>query len=77
MIQTQINLTEQNKQTLIEISRFTGKSPQELINLAVEELIKNYQNKKRLALMQQARGIWKQREDIPNLEQLRLEFNRY
>ena len=77
MLQTQINLTEQNQQTLIEISRFTGKSPQELINLAVEELIKNYQNKKRLALMQQARGIWKQREDIPNLEQLRLEFNRY
>ena len=76
MLQTQINLTEQNQQTLIEISRFTGKSPQELINLAVEELIKNYQNKKRLALMQQARGIWKQREDIPNLEQLRLEFNR-
>lgn len=76
MLQTQINLTEQNQQTLIEISRFTGKSPQELINLAVEELIKNYQNKKRLALMQQARGIWEQREDIPNLEQLRLEFNR-
>jgi len=76
MPQTQINLTEQNQQTLIEISRFTGKSPQELINLAVEELIKNYQHKKRLALMQQARGIWEQREDIPNLEQLRLEFNR-
>lgn len=76
MFETQINLTEQNQQTLIEISRFTGKSQQELINLAIEELIKSYQHKKRLNLMQQARGIWELREDLPNLEELRAEFNR-
>lgn len=76
MIETQINLTEQNQQALIEISRFTGKSQQELINSAIEELIKSYLDKKRLDLMQQARGIWQEREDIPNLEQLRSEFNR-
>ncbi|HEY9866806.1 MAG TPA: hypothetical protein V6D21_21715 [Candidatus Obscuribacterales bacterium] len=76
MIETQINLTEQNQQALIEISRFTGKSQQELITSAIEELIKSYPHKKPLDLMQQARGIWQEREDIPNLEQLRAEFNR-
>jgi hypothetical protein len=76
MIETQINLTEQNQQALMEISRVTGKSQQELITSAIEELIKSYPQKKRLELMQQARGIWQEREDIPNLEQLRAEFNR-
>lgn len=74
MIETPINLTEQNQQALREISRFTGKSQQELINSAIEELIKNYLNKKRLDLMQQAKGIWQEREDMPNLEQLRMEL---
>jgi hypothetical protein len=65
MIETQINLTEQNQQALMEISRVTGKSQQELITSAIEELIKSYPQKKRLDLMQQARGIWQEREDIP------------
>ena len=77
MIETQINLTEQNRQALVEISLLTGKSQQELITSAIEELIKSYQQQKRLDLMRQARGIWQEREDIPNLEQLRTEFNRY
>ena len=54
----------------------TGKSQQELITSAIEELIKSYPQKKRLDLMQQARGIWQEKEDLPNLEQLRAEFNR-
>ena len=77
MIETQINLTEQNRQALVEISLLTGKSQQELITSAIEELIKSYQQQKRLDFMRQARGIWQEREDIPNLEQLRTEFNRY
>ena len=76
MTETKISLTEQNQQALIEISQITGKSQQELITSAIEDLIKNYQQKKRLDLMQQAKGIWKDREDIPNLEELRKEFNR-
>ena len=77
MIETQINLTEQNRQALVEISLLTGKSQQELITSAIEELIKSYQQQKRLDLMRQARGIWQEREELPNLEQLRTEFNRY
>ncbi|WP_265578693.1 hypothetical protein [Planktothrix mougeotii] len=41
MSETQINLTEQNQQALREISHFTGKSQQELITFAIEELIKS------------------------------------
>ncbi len=76
MIEAQVNLTEENQLALREISRITGKSQQELISSAIEELIKNYQHQKRLYLMQQAKGIWQDREDIPNLEQLISELNR-
>lgn len=76
MIETQVKLTEQNQQALIEISQLTGKSQQELIASAIEELIKNYQQKKRLDLMQQGKGIWQNREEVPTLEELRTEFNR-
>lgn len=75
MMETQVSLTEQNQQALVEISLLTGKSQQELISSAIEELIKSYQQKKRLELMQQAKGIWKDRDDIPSLETLREEFN--
>ncbi len=43
----------------------------------MEELITSYPHKKRLELMQQAKGIWKDRDDLPSLEKLRAEFNRY
>lgn len=71
-----MNLTEQHRQALVEISLLTGKSQQELITSAIEELITSYQQKKRLELMQQAKGIWKERDDLPSLEKLRAEFNR-
>lgn len=52
MIETQVKLTEQNQQALIEISRVTGKSQQELMASAIEEFIKSYQQKKGLHLIQ-------------------------
>ncbi len=38
MMETKINLTEQNQQALIEISQITGKSQQELITSAIKEV---------------------------------------
>jgi hypothetical protein len=37
---------------------------------------KNHQKQQRLALMQQAKGMWADRQDLPNLEDLRHEFDR-
>lgn len=76
MIETQINLSEQNQQALIEISDLTGKSQQELITVAIEEMIESYQKQKCLELMRQARGMWQGREDIIDLDKLREEWNR-
>ncbi|MDJ1182388.1 hypothetical protein [Roseofilum casamattae] len=76
MIETQIDLSEHNQQALREISHLTGRSQQELITSAIEELIEKYQYEKRLDLMRQARGIWQAREDLPDFDKLREEWNR-
>jgi hypothetical protein len=76
MIGTDLNLTEQERSALQEISRLTGKTEDELIREAVGQLIAEFQNENRLALIQKAKGIWKDRDDLPALGDLRREWDR-
>jgi metal-responsive CopG/Arc/MetJ family transcriptional regulator len=76
MIEPEINLTEQELDALDEISQRTGKSQAELIREAIDHLIAEFQKEDRRSLMQKARGIWKDRQDLPALEELRREWNR-
>jgi hypothetical protein len=76
MIETELNLTEQERSVLHEISRRTGKTEGELIREAVGQFISCFQVENRLALMQQAKGIWKDRDDLPAFEDLRSEWER-
>lgn len=77
MPETKISLDEPMQNALAEISRETGKSQSQLINEAVERLIKDYQRQNRYLLIQQAKGIWADREDIPDVQQLRQEWQRF
>ncbi len=76
MIGTELNLTEQQRSALQEISRLTGKTEDELIREAVGHLIAEFQHENRLALMQKAKGIWKERDDLPAFGDLRREWDR-
>ena len=75
MAETKIIIPESIQEALAEIALTTGKSEQQLIAEALSELIQNYQTRNRLALMRKARGMWADREDIPNLEELRQEWH--
>lgn len=77
MAETKITIPESIQEALAEIALKTGKSQQELIAEALSELIQNYQTINRLALMRKAKGMWADREDIPNLEELRQEWQRF
>lgn len=77
MIETELNLTEQERSVLQEIARRTGKTEGELIREAVGRLINGFQTENRLNLMQKAKGIWKDRDDLPAFADLRREWNRF
>ena len=77
MLETELNLTEEERNALQEISRRTGKSEAQLIREAVDQLIAHFQIDDRLILMQKAKGIWRDRQDLPNLDELRSEWDRF
>lgn len=75
MAEIEINLTEKEHRALREISELTGKTEDELIHDAVENLIRRGLPSDKSA-MAQARGIWRGRTDLPNFGELRRELDR-
>lgn len=78
MNETQIILTEHEGELLRSLARQTGKPERELVGEALELLVNQVSSdrEKRLAILRQARGMWKDRDDLPTLSELREEMNR-
>ena len=76
MATVSIYLTNQENDSLLKIGRQTGKTQDELFREAINQLILQFQQEDRRALLQQARGIWKDRTDLPSIEVLRSEWDR-
>jgi hypothetical protein len=78
----EIKLTEQNSQRLDELSRQSGKSPEELINEAFARLLADNdaeEQRKFEEWREAARrvaGIWKDRDDLPDFAELRKSWDR-
>jgi hypothetical protein len=64
-------LSEQEQKVLETMAQRIGKTPDELVHDAVKQLIAQFQLEDRLSLLRQARGIWKDRTDLPSLTDLR------
>ena len=76
MDSTAITLTEQEQISLRDIAQQTGKTPDELLHEAVAQFLTQFQQMRRRALLQQARGMWQDRTDLPSVATLRREFDR-
>jgi hypothetical protein len=76
MVRTQIYLTETEQRGLRALSRQTGLSQSELIRQAIDAFLSGEQELDRPALLRQARGLWQERDDLPDFSALRREFDR-
>ena len=82
MTTAQINLTDSQVNALHKLSLQTGKSENELLQEAVNSLISEVgeaeaKRQKWLASLRQAKGIWKDRNDLPDFREVRKEFDRF
>ena len=76
MIRSQIYLTEDERNSLKLISKETGRTQSDLIREAIDSLINNVNKKNNSKKRQEAFGLWKDRNDFPNIKELRNEFDR-
>jgi len=65
-----VTLTEAEVQAIEALSRSRGKTPQEILHEAIDHFLAWHKAENRTAALRQARGIWKDRQDLPELSEL-------
>jgi hypothetical protein len=76
---TQIYLTEMESKALEEIAHQVGKTEEELLHEVVQNFISTSKLRslaERRERLRQAQGMWRGREDLPDVQELRREFER-
>jgi predicted transcriptional regulator len=76
MHRTQIYLSSEERQGLRALARHVGRSQSDLIREAIDGFLERHRPSERLWQLRRARGLWRDREDIPSLAVLRGELDR-
>jgi predicted transcriptional regulator len=76
MIRVQIYLSEKEKEAIQAIALEIGKSQSQLIRQAVDQFIEKFKEPDTKKFLQQAKGLWKDRQDLPDFSRLRQEWGR-
>jgi len=67
----QLTLSPADSEAVRQLARRTGKPEAELLHEAVEKLMQQAATSNRLTALRQARGMWAERDDLPDFDQLR------
>ena len=76
MVRTQIYLTDHQREELAAIAKTIGKKQSELIREAVDRLIDEEGYSRQKAILHEAAGIWKDRDDLPDFRATRSKWDR-
>lgn len=76
MERTQIYLTDKQKKAVRSIARRLGKTQSEVIRTAVDRFIDRDSTGNKLDLLRSARGLWRDRQDLPDFGVVRRELDR-
>jgi hypothetical protein len=71
MVRTQIYLTKEEKSSLESSALSRGISQSDLIRQAIDELLAKTGGIDKVAILDEIAGIWSQRNDIPNIRDMR------
>lgn len=76
MIRTQIYLTDKQRAELALIAKNLGKKQSEIIREAIDRLIEQNGQRRKVMALREAAGIWKNRKDLPDYRAIRSEWDR-
>ena len=76
MVRTQVYLTEAEHAGLRLLAERTGKTKSELIRLGVDRLLEEQLGDARQTWLRRARGMWRDRQDLPDVQAVRREWDR-
>ena len=76
MVRTQIYLTEDERHALRSMAASTGRKQSELIREAIDQMIEKYQVDCQRLKRHRAKGMWKDRADLPDFAAIRHEWDR-
>ena len=72
----QIELSQEEAETLSRAANRAGKTEQDLLKQVLQRILAEEPPADRRERLRKARGIWKDRTDLPPLEELRKESDR-
>jgi len=72
----QIELSDSQQAALDALARTTGKSRQQLVGEALEHLLDETDQVEWRAALERLEGIWANRTDLPDFDELRREWDR-
>jgi hypothetical protein len=73
---TQIYLTDEEMTAVRSIAQRLGKTQSEVIRTALDRFIDREDPSSRIGLLRSGRGLWKDRQDLPDFSMLRQELDR-
>ncbi len=76
MVRTQIYLTEEERAGLVALAKSSGRKQSELIREAIDRFLILFDEVRYRAVMDNAAGMWRNRDDLPDFRAFRQSWDR-